>query len=147
MQKIADTVSGNVLIEMSVREWEYLQRKPEATIHEMRWNNLNDWRVQFLNGLNKLNRETLGTRVYNSLLRSSSIIKNDTQTEEKIEPKLRSKWTFETDDGELLGFEEWCDYILEDTERFYSPMVGEVGIEKLIDAIAEYRKNDLQHLR
>lgn len=142
MKKIADTVDGNVLIEMSQVEWSYLQQRPQSKSYEIAFHSLEEWRNDFLNGVKKLD---LSVKVFNALERSCSIqttrwIRNDKGERVEIEVDAYINGGDFIQNGRLLSFDEWCDYMVTHPNSFYAGRgIGKKGEIELLDAVKKYR--------
>lgn len=168
MRKIANTIEGNVLIEMTTGEWERLQREPDATVYSLAFDSLEEWRSSFLESLKSPNLK-LSSRLRNSLCRAINIYtyvsrKIDGQwVDIKTPPHIRAwmafarpgssanKYVFSTLEdatefifivsaGDLMGFDEWCDYALSNPTNISAIRnVGKKATAELIEAIGKYK--------
>lgn len=130
MQKLADTLRGTVLIEMTQEEWEYLQLHPKAPTADITWASLEEWRNQFVTGLDRLG---LSPRPYNAIIRYCTI------NESGIQPQLLRDRPFKDGRGNLMSFEAWCEFCLHD-----DPAIAQLGrnaLTELRQAIKRFRQN------
>jgi len=142
---IGKTLEGDLIIQVSQAEWDHLQEKPEATIYEISQGTLEEWQTEFLNGLEKL---TLSTRLRNAIENAVEIRKTRYEkvdgkyTEVPADPYLINRYAFEGKSGQLLRFEQWCDFILTHAGYIMGiQMIGKRGKNELLQAIREYKSN------
>jgi len=144
MKIIGKTLEGDLIIQVSQVEWDHLQEKPDATIYEIEWDTLEEWNRQLIDGLNKLK---LSKRVFGALERAAEIrtvyypmvdgIRKETPTDPYI-----SSYGFQNRNGQLLSFEQWCDYTLTRPNEFCIGYIGEKGKSELLQAIKQYRQQE-----
>jgi len=141
MKKIADMVSGGVLIEMTMEEWNCLQRRPDITIYQITEETLEDWSKNFIKNLHKLN---LSTRVHNAISRAASVrTERWDVSEEKfitIMPYIQGGWSFKALDGRLLNFEQWCRYVTREGNYNLDAIrnIGKKSKREILAAIETY---------
>jgi len=158
VRKIADTVEGNVLIEMTVAEWERLRSLPQATTHEITLDSLERWREKFIDGLSKLplTKRTKNAIHFVTQIKTVRYEKRNGKYVDIETPPYIWGWVsfsrlgprqvgWEPDDRYSpdqcmpMPFDNWCEWVLSDPPDFFVRNIGPKGKAELIKAIKEYR--------